>query len=438
MKRLSRRSTGFASLAAITAVGLALTGCAAGTPSGDGSDGDGDLAITAEDTGASLTLWVRPGNEAVTDAVVDAYNSAHENQIEITHVPADQYITKFAQASQTGDLPDILAADLVFMPQVIDTGAAVDLTDLLAESGAAGNLSPAHIQASTAGGRTYGVPYVLDTSLYLYNKTLFSQAGLDPNSPPTTWEGIKQAAAAIDTLGSDYQGAYISAGCAGCLAYSFAPTIWAQGTDIVNADGSFDFTSTEVKNSLEFLRDLYTQGSIPESARTDGGEGFFAVFAAGKTGFNFSGGNGVNTSTLGTDPAFEFGLAAIPGPTDGEFATFSGGDVASIMKSSTKKNEAWHFVEWLTSQDTSQSVYLSLPALPPRSDADVSASLGEQFTVPAELVKSGQTFVTLKYNEVIASAQGPWLALVQAVVFDGADIDEATQTAQTAADAITE
>lgn len=438
MSKSTRARRVLAPMVALTLAGLVLSGCVPGATSGGSGSTDEDVVIAAEDSGATLTLWVRPGNEAVTDAVVDAYNAAHENTVEITHVPADQYVTKFAQASQTGDLPDILAADLVFMPQVIDTGAAVDLTDLIAESGAAGQLSPSHIQASTVDGRVFGVPYVLDTSLYLYNKTLFEQAGLDPEAPPTTWDGIKDAAAAIDSLGTDYQGAYMPLGCPGCLAYSFTPTVWAQGADVVNADGTFDFTNEELKKSLEFLRDLYEQGSIPESARTDAGEGFFAVFAAGKTGITFAGGNGVNTSTLGTDPAFEFGLAGIPGPDEGQASTFAGGDVASIMSSSSNKNEAWHFLQWLTSQETSTSVYLSLPALPPRIDVTAPDSLGEQFTVPAGLVKSGQTFVTLKYNEVIASAQGPWLALVQAVVFDGVEIDEATEAAQAAADAITE
>ena len=51
------------------------------------------------------------------------------------------------------------------------------------------------------------------------------------------------------------------------------------------------------------------------------------------------------------------------------------------------QNEAWDFIQWLTSLDTSNNVYLKLPALPPRTDATIPATLGPQFTVPAELVK---------------------------------------------------
>jgi multiple sugar transport system substrate-binding protein len=431
MKRPTRSAT--AAFAAATAISsLLLAGCAGG---GSGTAAAGD--ITAEDSGADLTLWVRPGNEAVTDAVVEAYNDSHENQVAITHVPADQYVTKFAAAAQSGSLPDILAADLVFMPQIVETGAAMDLTDLLDEADSTGNLSPAHIQASTKDGRVYGVPYVADTSLYVYNKDLFTQAGLDPENPPTTWAGIQDAAAKITALGDGNHGFYLSGGAPGSLAYDFTPTIWAQGTEVVNEDGSFDWDNQATQDALSFMQEMYENGDIPETSKTDTGDGFFSVFASGKIGIAFAGGNGVNTATLGTDPVFDFGLAPIPGPEDGQFATFSGGDVAAITNTTKHAAEAWDFIEWLTSAETSENVYYELPALPPRTDVTTPASLGEQFTVPAELVKSGQTYVSPFYNEVVASTQGPFLEMFQSVVFNGADPAEATKQAQEASDAIT-
>ena len=430
MKR-SNRAAALVASAGIFA--LALTGCAGAAAGGPANAGE----VTAEDSGATLSLWVRPGNEAVTDAVVEAYNASHENQVEITHVPADQYMTKFAQAAQSGSLPDLLATDVVFMPQIIDTGAVLDLTDLLDESGAAGNLAPAAVQASSADDRVYGVPYVSDTSLYVYNKDLFRQAGLDPEAPPTTWDGITEAAEKITALGDGNQGFYVSAGCTGCLAYDVLPLIWAQGGEPINADGTFNFDTPEVQDALAFLHQQKETGGLPDSAKTDTGDGFFAVFASGKVGIDLAGGNGVNTATLGSDPAFEVGLAPIPGSEDGQFATFSGGDAVSIASGSKNLNEAWDFLNWLTSTETSEDVYFSLPALPPRTDVTAPADLGDQFTVPAELVKEGQAPVSLWYNDVIGSAQGPWLEMIQSAVFNGVDPAEATQTAQEAADAIT-
>lgn len=428
---MHRRST-ITAAAVTAAAALALSGCGGGaTGAAENSD------ITAEDSGAELSLWVRAGNEAVTDAVVDAYNATHENQVAITHVPADQYVSKFAAAVQSGSLPDILAADVVFMPQIIDAGAALDLTDLLEESGAAGNLNPGHVEASTADGKVYGVPYVSDSSLYLYNKDLFREAGLDPEDPPATWDEMEQAAAAISDLGDDIHGFYLSGNAPGSLAYDFTPLVWSQDQAVVNEDGSFDWDNQATQDALAFLQRLYENGDIPETSQTDTGDGFFAVFASGKIGIDLAGGNGVNTATLGTDPEFEVGLAPIPGPEEGQLASFSGGDAASISATTEHPDEAWDFVEWLTSKETSEDTYLGLPALPPRTDAELPDSLGEQFTVPAELLAEGQTYVSPFYNEVVATAQGPFLEMIQSVVFNGADPAEATARAQEASDAIT-
>ena len=422
------RSVAVAGVAAVMCLGLAACG-------GETSAGADPSAIKAKDDGAKLTLWVRAGNEAVTDAVVKAYNATHKNQVAITHVPADQYVAKFAAAAQSGSLPDLLTSDIVFQPQIIQAGAVLDLTDLLAQSGAAGHLAPAHEQASTAGGRTYGVPFVTDTSLYLYNKDLFKKAGLDPEKPPTTWDGMERAADAITKLGDGVKGLYFSGNSSGSMAYDLTPLIWAQDQQVVKDDGSFDFDNEATTKALGFLQRLYQKGDIPDSAKTDTGDGFFSVFSGGKIGIALAGGNGVNTATVGTKPAFNFGLAAIPGPEDGQWATFSGGDTADIAKTTKHPDEAWDFIDWLSSKQTSQDVYLKLPAMAPRTDVTVPASLGDQFTVPAELIKKGQTYVSVHYNDVIASAQGPWLEMLQSVIFNGADPGAAAKKAQSEADA---
>lgn len=424
-----------ACLAAAAALTTMLAAC--GITSSSGATAVNPGSITAKDDGAKLTLWVRAGNEAVTDAVVNAYNKTHKNHVSITHVPADQYIAKFAAAEQSGSLPDILTSDIVFQQQIIRAGAVLGLTKLLKRSGAYGHLAPAHELASTYHGEVYGVPYVTDTSLYLYNKTLFARAGLNLDQPPTTWAGILHAADAISRLGDGIKGFYISGDCSGCIAYDFTPLIWAQGQQVVTSNGSFTFDNSATQKALAFMRTLYQHGDIPATAKTDGGDGFLAEFATGKIGIDFAGGNGVETSALGKSPKFSFALAPIPGPASGQWATFSGGDTAGISRTTKHPDEAWDFIDWLSSLPTSNNVYLKLPAMPPRTDAAMPNSFGPQFVVPATLIKHGETYATPYYNDVIATAQGPWLQMFQSVVFDGATPVAATEKAQQAANSIT-
>ncbi len=49
----------------------------------------------------------------------------------------------------------------------------------------------------TANGKVWGLPRAFSTKALYYNKDLFEAAGLDPNSPPKTWDELYSAAAAI-------------------------------------------------------------------------------------------------------------------------------------------------------------------------------------------------------------------------------------------------
>ena len=52
----------------------------------------------------------------------------------------------------------------------------------------ADKIAQAHIKASTWDNKQYGLPFIVDLSVWLYNKALYRQAGLDPEKPPTTLE----------------------------------------------------------------------------------------------------------------------------------------------------------------------------------------------------------------------------------------------------------
>ena len=41
------------------------------------------------------------------------------------------------------------------------------------------------------------IPYNISTPVMYYNKDLFEKSGLDPDSPPTTWEELLETAKAI-------------------------------------------------------------------------------------------------------------------------------------------------------------------------------------------------------------------------------------------------
>src|SRR6202012_943245 len=70
----------------------------------------------------------------------------------------------------------------------------------------------------------------------LYNKQLFSQAGLDPNSPPTTWAQVQQDAKQIAALGHGTVG-YADFSASNQGGWHFAAELYSQGGRMVTKDG---------------------------------------------------------------------------------------------------------------------------------------------------------------------------------------------------------
>ena len=108
-----------------------------------------------------------------------------------------------------------------------------------------------------------------------YNKTLFKEAGLNPNDPPTTYAQILSDAQAINKLGHGISGSTFAGDCQGCLGFTVQPGIWADGTYLTNGDiGSQTANisgNTPLQNALTLYRQLWAQHLVPDNDRTDNG-----------------------------------------------------------------------------------------------------------------------------------------------------------------------
>ncbi|HEJ83686.1 MAG TPA: extracellular solute-binding protein [Desulfobacteraceae bacterium] len=98
-----------------------------------------------------------------------------------------------------GNQPDIIVAS--FGPQIgrlAAQEAAVPLGNFPGAQELFDRLEPATVQQLY--GEYYYVPVGADVTMMIYNKQLFEEAGLDPESPPETWDEFLQAAEAINNL----------------------------------------------------------------------------------------------------------------------------------------------------------------------------------------------------------------------------------------------
>lgn len=388
----------------------------------------GSMPVMAQDA-VTMSFWVRAVNPLI-QKLVDEWNASHDNQVELTEIPASEFVTKFAASIAGGEAPDIVGIDLIFTPAFAAEGQLVDITDKVQALPYLDDLSPAHMALGTYEERNYAVPFAAEGSYLIYNKGLFEQAGLDPDKPPTTWNEILEAARAITALGNDIYGYYFSGNCAGCNAFTYLPLIWASGGDVLSADFSTPTLDDPlVRDALQFYRTMWEEGLIPEGAQVDNGTDFVNAFGTGKIGMAGTGAFAINTYKT-EHPDIDFGATLLPGK-DGGTASFGGGDVIGIPKGSAYVDQAWEFIEWTLSEEVQLNIYAANNNLPLR----LSLSDNEFFDadprlkVAASTLAVGHTPYSLVYNDLFNDANGPWLLMIQTAIFDG-DIDGAIAEAQ--------
>ncbi len=390
----------------------------------------GGTSLTLAQEPVTISFWSRDSNRALVEALAEAWNASHDAKLEVTIIPASDYVTKVGTAIAAGAPPDLLAIDLIYVPEFAAANQLTEIGELAKEIPFFDQLSPSHIRLAQYEGGLYALPFNAEASVLLYNKKLFRQAGLDPEKPPTTWDEIYEAAKAIAALGGDIAGFYFSGACAGCNAFTFMPLIWASGGDILSEDGTEPtLTDPAVKDALEFYRKMWEEGLMPESAAVDTGAEFLSVFFADNIGMMGSGAFAISI-IKNEHPEIEFGISFLPG-REGNVSSFAGGDSIAIANGSPHVAEAFEFIKWTLSEEVQLEMYAKKANLPVRIDLAENKYFEEdpRLTVNAQAMALGRTPYSLVYNQLFNDANGPWLAMIQQAVFDG-QVDEAIAAAQ--------
>lgn len=310
------------------AAALALTGCAAGTPS-------------AGDT-VEVTVWhYWDGANADTfDTMVDEYNSTHEGvEIKTSNVPNADFLTKLRASATSNTLPDIAIGDLVWVPQINEIGTLADLGPLL-PADVLSDINPALTSFGNIDGKQVSVPVSANNLAYMYNRTLFEEAGLDPDSPPATWdELIADGKAILEKTGKPGYDLFTQAGDNGeGLTWNFQVNLWQAGGEFLTDDNSAAaFNTPEGAKALDFWKELIDSGISPYAK--------WGEFEKGQGGSAQEGSWMVGI--WAPDPPFDFDVAKAPYPADGTPATNLGGEQAMVFDNGDATTKAAaDFLAW--------------------------------------------------------------------------------------------
>jgi multiple sugar transport system substrate-binding protein len=369
MKSNGRRSA--AVLGAVAGVSLLAAGCSGSGSSGDEAGGEAN----------EISVWFPGANQAEIDlvngSIVPDFEEETGSTVEVTFVDWEDLSPKLNAAFAAGTAPDVFGhgpaavADFVVTDRIVDLGPYLDEMDP--------NLVD-DLSAALAGGQVGGVQYLAPLSmqgnLVMYNADDFSAAGLDPDAPPTTWEGIRAAAEELTERDGD------TVTHAGLLVPSnpianqqtFASLLFGAGGQLLESDDSAAaFDSPEGERALDYFVDLF-HGEEPVSNML--GEDYVNMPPAQQPLVVGDASMAVLTAPVMqqvAEAAPDMDLRVMPAPTfeGADTPAMIGGAGPGLMinKDSEEQDLAWEFIEYLLSPDISAEYTAGIGAVPAHASA---------------------------------------------------------------------
>jgi multiple sugar transport system substrate-binding protein len=367
----------------------------------------------------TLTMWTRSVTAVQSQDMVNAYNLANKDKVEIklTVVPFAEYLAKVSAAAAANNLPDILAANVIDGPNYTRSGLWLNIDSRIKKLPYFKELAPGHMASALYNRKYYAVPHVVDASSIYYNKVLFEKAGLDPNKPPTSLNEMAIMAAKISELGNGVDGIYFPGNCGGCLAFTLFPSIWAQGQNVLNPNGKGSYLgSAKAKAVFNVYNKMFKAGTMAAASKNEAGATQNAVFQSGKAGFALLGSKALGT--IKESDVLKIGLVALSGP-DGGTSTFVGGDTIGITTTSKNANAAWDFLKWTLEDKQQIDLYASKNFMTSRRDlADNKFAIADpRMVLLNKLLSNGQSPYATRFFQTFNDANGPWILFVREAIF---------------------
>ncbi len=340
MSKHSTRAT--AGVTAFVLAAVSLTACSAG---------GGTAAETADPT-APVTIVV--GNMPTKDQAsnlelfnnqVEAFEAAHPN-ITVQGVETKFDPSTFSALVAGGSMPTTMIVPYTNIQQLIANGQVKDISEAIAADDVLAQLDP-DIQAQTknADGASFGVVTAAYTMALIYDRSLYTRAGLDPDAPPTTWDAVAKNAKAIadatDAAGFVLPTTNGSGGWSlSAMSYSFGSELQETKGDTVTAT----VDSSGVTDALQFLQNVRWKMDAAGSNFLLSADDMRTALASGQIGQTVLGAD-LYRDVVGNRkmPADDLGIAPLP-QADG-LGTLGGGDISVISPTATA-NETAAALQW--------------------------------------------------------------------------------------------
>lgn len=268
--------------------------------------------------------------------------NADENRpfyVNLTMVDGAAVGDRVAAARGNDAMPDIITGSYGNIANDYVNGYTLDLKNLIPQA-SWDDLLESALEFVTVGDAYVAYPWMLEPAVVMYyDKDAFAEVGLDPDSPPTTWDELVEYSKMLvteDRFGMDID-----------LTYNFWGWMYTNNDEqyLLNNDWSAaNVDSQGMRDLAEFYRSIRNDGFASQTSLKHQNEGAYTVLE-GRAAIAFSGSWGVGGINFDYPEKIDsIGVAAAPTKDGAPFHSTSGGWSFVVDAHSEYPQEAADFI----------------------------------------------------------------------------------------------
>lgn len=403
------------------------------------ADASEDEASTEKQT---VTFWHAMGGagQEALEAIVDAYNES-QDQVQVNaeyQGSYDEALTKFHTVAGTDSAPTMMQVFEIGTMSMVNSGQIEPIQNYIdAEDYDMSYLEENITSYYNIDDQFYSMPFNSSTPVMYYNKDAFEAAGLDPETPPATFEEVEEASKAIMEADPEMKGFALQA-----YGWLFEQLLANQGALLMNNDNGRTDTPTEIGFTEEQGKSIFNwvENMVNEETFANygtNGDNMIAGFLAEDVSMFLQ--SSASSRDVIDNAPFEVGVAFLPHPeaAEREGVVIGGASLWMIDdKEQAEKDAAWDFMKFVQEPEIQAQWHVDTGYF-----AINPAAYDEQIVKDAyeEMPQLQVTVEQLQETNSSYATQGAVMDMIPEerrivetaleTVYNGGDVDEAYQTA---------
>lgn len=308
-------------------------------------------AVSAQD--AIVIEYWNINNEGFGGAIVDQLIAAFEAAnpgVQVEPRVQESYpglVQNLETQLVAGNPPAVVQIGWPYIDYVYNNLPYIPVSDLVASYGGDEYLAtfPQNVlDLTNLGMGQVGMAYSLSNPIMYYNADAFTAAGLDPDSPPATWEGWLEIAPALSEANGGKPVFNFGYGSDNWILQAFVES--SGGRMLVCADGEFrtGLDSAEAAAGLQAWADVVQSGQSLNAGYNEATPAFIAGETLTYT-YTIAGRGNIQSQA-----AFDVRATTFPQFGENPVRIPGGGNFLAVFSTDAAQQEAaWKFIQFLTS-----------------------------------------------------------------------------------------